>query len=51
MEQIITFLGWLAGVLMGKRKSFGNVDHYLKNKGGIWAAGRCCPTCAGSPTP
>jgi L-lactate dehydrogenase (cytochrome) len=31
---------WLASVLMGKRKSFGNVDHYLKNKGGIWAAGR-----------
>ena len=31
---------WLASVLMGRRKSFGNVDHYLKNKGGIWAAGR-----------
>jgi L-lactate dehydrogenase (cytochrome) len=37
---IMTKPGWLAGVLMGKRKSFGNVDHYLKNKGGIWAAGR-----------
>jgi L-lactate dehydrogenase (cytochrome) len=32
--------GWLASVLMGKRKSFGNIDHYLKKKGGIWAAGR-----------
>jgi L-lactate dehydrogenase (cytochrome) len=37
---IMTKPGWLAGVLMGKRKSFGNVDYYLKNKGGIWAAGR-----------
>jgi len=37
---IMTKPSWLAGVLMGKRKSFGNVDHYLKNKGGIWAAGR-----------
>jgi L-lactate dehydrogenase (cytochrome) len=37
---LMTKPGWLAGVLMGKRKSFGNVDHYLKNKGGIWAAGR-----------
>jgi L-lactate dehydrogenase (cytochrome) len=37
---IMTKPRWLAGVLMGKRKSFGNVDHYLKNKGGIWAAGR-----------
>jgi len=31
---------WLTSVLMGKRKSFGNIDHYLKKKGGIWAAGR-----------
>ena len=37
---IMTKPRWLASVLMGKRKSFGNVDHYLKNKGGIWAAGR-----------
>ncbi len=37
---IVTKPRWLAGVLMGRRKSFGNVDHYLKNKGGIWAAGR-----------
>ena len=37
---IMTKPSWLTGVLMGKRKSFGNVDHYLKNKGGIWAAGR-----------
>ncbi len=37
---IMTKPGWLAGVLMGKRKSFGNIDTYLKNKGGIWAAGR-----------
>src|SRR6185437_15076847 len=32
--------GWALGVLMGKRKSFGNIDAYLKSKGGIWAAGR-----------
>jgi len=31
---------WALGVLMGKRKSFGNVDVYLKNKRGIWAAGK-----------
>jgi L-lactate dehydrogenase (cytochrome) len=31
---------WALSVLMGKRKSFGNIDAYLKNKGGIWAAGR-----------
>ena len=37
---IVTKPRWLAGVLMGRRKSFGNVDHSLKNKGGIWAAGR-----------
>ena len=37
---IVTKPRWLAGVLMGRRKSFANVDHYLKNKGGIWAAGR-----------
>ncbi len=37
---IMTKPGWLSGVLMSKRKSFGNIDHYLKNKGGIWAAGR-----------
>ena len=37
---IVTKPRWLAGVLMGRRKSFGNVDHYLKNTGGIWAAGR-----------
>jgi L-lactate dehydrogenase (cytochrome) len=32
--------GWLTSVLMSKRKSFGNIDHYLRKKGGIWAAGR-----------
>ncbi len=37
---IMTKPRWLASVLMGKRKSFGNIDVYLKNKGGIWAAGR-----------
>ena len=37
---LISKPGWLASVLMGKRKSFGNIDHYLKKKGGIWAAGR-----------
>jgi L-lactate dehydrogenase (cytochrome) len=31
---------WALGVLMGKRKSFGNIDAYLRNKGGVWAAGR-----------
>jgi L-lactate dehydrogenase (cytochrome) len=31
---------WALSVLMGKRKSFGNIDAYLKNKGGAWAAGR-----------
>jgi len=32
--------GWALRVLMGKRKSFGNIDAYLKKKGGIWGAGR-----------
>jgi L-lactate dehydrogenase (cytochrome) len=32
--------GWAMSVLMGKRKSFGNIDAYLKRKGGVWAAGR-----------
>ena len=31
---------WALKVLMGKRKSFGNIDAYLKSKGGVWAAGR-----------
>ncbi len=31
---------WALSVLMGKRKSFGNIDAYLKNRGGVWAAGR-----------
>ncbi|HZP75853.1 MAG TPA: alpha-hydroxy acid oxidase [Pseudolabrys sp.] len=30
---------WALKVLMGRRKSFGNIDAYLKNKGGVWAAG------------
>jgi L-lactate dehydrogenase (cytochrome) len=37
---IATKPAWALSVLMGKRKSFGNIDAYLKNKGGIWAAGR-----------
>jgi L-lactate dehydrogenase (cytochrome) len=37
---IATKPSWALGVLMGKRKSFGNIDAYLKNKGGVWAAGR-----------
>src|ERR1700704_2549793 len=37
---IMTKPGWALSVLMGKRKSFGNIDAYLNNKGGIWAAGR-----------
>ena len=30
---------WTASVLMGKRKSFGNIDAYIKGKGNVWAAG------------
>jgi L-lactate dehydrogenase (cytochrome) len=33
---------WTARVLMGKRKTFGNIEAYLKKKqesGGVWAAG------------
>jgi len=26
-------------VLMGKRKTFGNIEAYIKKKGGVWAAG------------
>ena len=37
---ILTKPSWALGVLMSKRKSFGNIDAYLKKKGGIWAAGR-----------
>ena len=37
---IATKPSWALSVLMGKRKSFGNIDAYLKNKGGVWAAGR-----------
>lgn len=37
---VMTRPAWLSSVLMGKRKSFGNIDHYLRKKGGIWAAGR-----------
>jgi L-lactate dehydrogenase (cytochrome) len=37
---IMTKPSWAMSVLMGKRKSFGNIDAYLKNKGGVWAAGR-----------
>jgi L-lactate dehydrogenase (cytochrome) len=37
---IATKPGWALSVLMGKRKSFGNIDAYLKKKGGVWAAGR-----------
>ena len=37
---ILTKPAWALGVLMGKRKSFGNIDEYVKKKGGLWAAGR-----------
>jgi L-lactate dehydrogenase (cytochrome) len=37
---IATKPAWALKVLMGKRKSFGNIDAYLKSKGGVWAAGR-----------
>jgi L-lactate dehydrogenase (cytochrome) len=37
---IATKPAWALSVLMGKRKSFGNIDAYLKSKGGVWAAGR-----------
>src|SRR5450830_829493 len=37
---IATKPAWALSVLMGRRKSFGNIDEYLKNKGGVWAAGR-----------
>ena len=37
---IATKPGWALSVLMGKRKSFGNIDAYLKQKGGVWGAGR-----------
>jgi len=37
---IATKPAWTLGVLMGKRKSFGNIDAYLDNKKGIWEAGR-----------
>ena len=40
---IATKPSWAWRVLMGKRKSFGNIDAYLKNKGEVWAAGRCGP--------
>jgi L-lactate dehydrogenase (cytochrome) len=37
---VATKPGWAFGVLMGKRKSFGNIDVYLNNNKGIWAAGK-----------
>jgi L-lactate dehydrogenase (cytochrome) len=30
---------WALGVLGGKRKTFGNIDTYIKGKGNVWAAG------------
>ena len=36
---MITKPAWTAGVLMGKRKTFGNIEAYIKRKGGVWAAG------------
>lgn len=36
---IISKPAWTFGVLMGRRKSFGNIDAYLKEKRGVWAAG------------
>ena len=37
---ILTKPSWALGVLLSKRKSFGNIDTYLNNKDGMWAAGR-----------
>jgi L-lactate dehydrogenase (cytochrome) len=36
---MMTKPAWLASVLMGRRKTFGNVDAYMNNKGGMLAAG------------
>ena len=36
---IATRPGWATSVLMGRRKSFGNIDAYIKGKGNVWAAG------------
>lgn len=36
---IATKPAWAASVLMGRRKSFGNIDAYIKGKGSVWAAG------------
>jgi L-lactate dehydrogenase (cytochrome) len=36
---IVSKPAWALSVLMGKRKSFGNIDAYIKKKGGVWAAG------------
>ena len=36
---IATKPAWAASVLMGRRKSFGNIDAYIKGKGNVWAAG------------
>jgi L-lactate dehydrogenase (cytochrome) len=37
---IATKPGWALSVLMGKRKTFGNIEAYLNKKGGVWGAGR-----------
>jgi len=31
---------WALSVLLGKRKGFGNIEEFIKKKGGIWGAGR-----------
>jgi L-lactate dehydrogenase (cytochrome) len=36
---IATKPAWAMRVLFGKRKSFGNIDAYIKGKGNVWAAG------------
>lgn len=36
---IATKPNWALSVLMGKRKSFGNIDAYIKGKGNVWKAG------------
>ncbi len=36
---VMTKPSWALSVLGGKRKTFGNIDAYIKGKGNVWAAG------------
>ncbi|HZL30642.1 MAG TPA: alpha-hydroxy acid oxidase [Pseudolabrys sp.] len=36
---VMTKPGWAFSVLGGRRKTFGNIDAYIKGKGNVWAAG------------